>query len=181
MSVPPPGPGDAGQVPDPNAPLDPFPNAQAPQSQTPVPPPAPPAAQQPYPQQGYPQQYPQQGYPQPAGQPGAYGHYGPPKPKMGKAITSLILGLSSIFLCLCWFITIPTSIAAIILGALGQRDVKRGTGGGNGMAIAGMVLGIVGVLLSIVAIFLWLTPDFQDAFWEGFCEEDPNYSVCENY
>lgn len=185
MSVPPPGQDDAGQAPSPHTPLDPFPNAQAPTPEPPEPPPPAyqpvPYPQQAYPPQGYPQQgYPQQGYPQQPGQPIPYGQYGTPKLRMGKAITSLILGLSSIFLCLCWFITIPTSVVAIILGVLAQRDVKRGTGGGNGMAIAGMVLGIVGVIASIVAIFIWLDPTFQDSFWDGFCEEDPSSSFCEN-
>lgn len=178
MSVPPPGQDDAGKAPGPDAPLDPFPNAQTPQPQTPEPPAAPPPA---YPPAPYPQQgYPQQAYPPQPGQPIPYGHYGPPKPRMGKAITALVLGLSSVFLCMCWFITIPTSVVAIILGVLAQRDVKRGTGGGNGMAIAGMVLGIVGVIASIVAIFVWLDPTFQDSFWDGFCEEDPSSSFCEN-
>jgi hypothetical protein len=99
---------------------------------------------------------------------------------MGKAITSLVLGLSSVFLCFCWFLTIPMAIVTIILSVLARKDVTRGTGGGNGMAIAGLVLGIVGLIFSIVAIFIWLDPQFQDDFWDGFCEESPETEFCQN-
>lgn len=178
MTVPPPGPDTPGQPPHPEAPLNPYPNAQVP---APTPEPAP-LPQPPYQGQPYPQQpYPAQGFPQQPGAYGApYGQYGPPKPRMGKAITSLVLGLSSVFLCFCWFLTIPMAIVGIILSVLAQRDVKRGTGGGNGMAIAGLVLGIVGVIFSIVAIFIWLDPGFQADFWDGFCEEEPDSEFCRN-
>lgn len=195
MTVPSTGSDESGNTPGPDAPLDPFPNAQVPSQPTPQPPsqqypqgdyppqpyPPQPYPPQPPPSQGYPQQpYPQHGYPQYPGQAGPYGHFGPPKPRMGKAITALVLGLSSIFLCICWFLTIPMAVVSIILGVLAQRDVKRGTGGGNGMAIAGMVLGIVGVIFGIIAIFIWLDPAFQDSFWDGFCAEEPDSEFCRN-
>jgi len=74
--------------------------------------------------------------------------------RSGLAIASLILGIVSIcleipllcgiplsgFLLLC---TIPFSGVAIILGALSMRSSRRG------MAIAGLILGILTLLLSL--------------------------------
>src|SRR3954451_8197469 len=60
----------------------------------------------------------------------------------GKAVTSFVLGLLSIVLCL----NILTGIPAIILGILGLNDVNRSGGRrkGSGFAIAGIVTGGVG-------------------------------------
>jgi hypothetical protein len=68
----------------------------------------------------------------------------------GKAVASLILGLFS----LCLFLI--TGIPAIILGILGLRDIGRSEGRvtGQGLAIAGLVLGGLGLLLSAVVPFL---------------------------
>jgi hypothetical protein len=62
----------------------------------------------------------------------------------GKAIIGLVLGVMS-FGC-----SVFTGIPAVIFGILGMKDVNRSQGrlGGNGMAIAGIVTGIVGSLLS---------------------------------
>ena len=67
---------------------------------------------------------------------------GKPKKTSGKAITSLVLGLLSFF---CMFLT---GVPAIIFGILGMGDVQKGNGrvGGNGLAIAGIVTGVLGCL-----------------------------------
>ena len=44
------------------------------------------------------------------------------------------------------------ALTAIITGILGLKKVKEGTGGGKGMAMAGMICGIVAIVLGI----LWL-------------------------
>lgn len=61
-----------------------------------------------------------------------------------KAIASLVCGV--LFMCA------PASIAAIILGHLALADIKRAAGRitGQGMAIAGLVLGYVGIGLTAV-------------------------------
>ncbi len=83
---------------------------------------------------------------QPAyGQP--YPHYyAPPVQKTnGLSIASLVLGLLPI----CFGIT---SILAIIFGLVARGQIKRSNGaeGGDGMAIAGVILGGIGVVLAIV-------------------------------
>lgn len=70
----------------------------------------------------------------------------------GKAIASLVLGLLSFF---CIFFT---GIPAIILGILGLRDIGKHQGrmGGNGLAIAGIVLGMLGCIWSLLAVAVML-------------------------
>jgi prepilin-type processing-associated H-X9-DG protein len=65
----------------------------------------------------------------------------------GLAVASLILGILSL-LCFGPFFGIP----AIILGLFALSKVKKGTGSGKGMAIAGISTGSVGIVLVIVQI-----------------------------
>jgi hypothetical protein len=67
---------------------------------------------------------------------------GGPPATSGKAVASLVLG----FLSFCTFLL--AGIPAIVLGALALRDVSRGGGRvkGQGLAIGGLVLGILGTL-----------------------------------
>ena len=66
----------------------------------------------------------------------------------GLAIWALVLGLLSLLCCgLC-------SIPAIICGAIAIGRANRGEAGGKGMAIAGLVLGIVGVAAIIIYVVL---------------------------
>jgi prepilin-type processing-associated H-X9-DG protein len=70
----------------------------------------------------------------------------------GKAITSLVLGILSLF---CSFFT---GLPAIILGAIGLSEIGKSKGRlqGHGLAITGIVFGSVGSLLSIVGILVGL-------------------------
>ena len=53
--------------------------------------------------------------------------------------------------------SLPASIAAWITGAQGRRRVARGeTAYGDGLAHAGVVLGIVGVILGVVGMAVWI-------------------------
>jgi len=87
--------------------------------------------------------------------PGADGGERPRAPTTsGKAITSAILGVLSLILC-----SVFTGLPAIILGALGLRDIGRGQGrvGGKGLAIAGIVTGGLSFLcLPVILIGLLL-------------------------
>lgn len=132
----------------------------------PNPPPSNPGQQQSYPQQPYPgQPYPGQQQPYPPQQPyqyGAYpGSYPPPPqgygypaqtaPKNGLGIASLvvaIIGLLSVFG------GIVLGVVAVILGFLGRGRAKRGEATNGGVAMAGIVLGVLGVVVGIVAIAL---------------------------
>ncbi len=71
----------------------------------------------------------------------------------GKAIASLVLGISSL-LCL-----IVTGLPAIILGAMGLSDISgsRGSITGKGMATTGIVLGgITSTMLPVIAVLIAL-------------------------
>ena len=53
--------------------------------------------------------------------------------------------------------SLPMSIAAWIMGAQGRRNVAGGqTTYGDGLAHAGVILGIVGVVLGIVGMIVWI-------------------------
>jgi prepilin-type processing-associated H-X9-DG protein len=86
------------------------------------------------------------------------GDYAAPAVTSGKAVASLVLGVLSF--CALFLAGVP----AIIFGALALRDVGRGRGRvkGQGLAITGLVLGIVGTLASCgVVPFAILLPAVQ--------------------
>lgn len=141
-------------------------------SAPPPPPPPDPAQQHPYPQQQQP--YGQQQPPYPPQQPyqpyqyGAYpGSYPPPPqgpyggypggypmqtaPKNGLGIASLIVAIIGL---LSVFGGILLGVVAVILGVLGRGRAKRGEATNGGVAVAGIVLGVLGIIVSIAAIVL---------------------------
>ncbi|WP_438489867.1 DUF4190 domain-containing protein [Streptomyces sp. S186] len=97
-----------------------------------VPRPAPPAMHAPT----YPAAYP----PVPAG-----------RPTNGMGITALILGLVGVVLGLLiflfWLSWLP-AVLAVIFGAVGMSQARKGRATNKSMALSGLVLGIVGVLLA---------------------------------
>jgi Domain of unknown function (DUF4190) len=111
------------------------------------------------------------GSPGPADQPGPYGsapQYGQPQygqPQYGQAgpygqsgrktnslaIASLCCGIGQ-------FIAGPfAGIPAVILGFMSLGQIARSGEDGRGMAITGVVLGIVGLLLTALVIILFVT------------------------
>ena len=61
------------------------------------------------------------------------------------AIAALILGISSLVCCWIPFLGIGLSIAATILGAKGKNNPEK-----RGMAMAGMIMGIIAIVLSCI-------------------------------
>lgn len=59
-------------------------------------------------------------------------------------ITSLVTGIVAFLTGWIFFISIPVGIVAIVFGALGMKRV-----GGKGLAIAGLVTGIVGAAFGL--------------------------------
>jgi hypothetical protein len=76
----------------------------------------------------------------------------------GLAIGSLIVGIISI-LCVPACLGILLGPAAAIMGFVSRQRVTAsgGTLGGGGMALAGLILGIIGFVLSVVAFFVWIS------------------------
>ena len=109
----------------------------------------PPYGQQPQGQYG--QQY---AAPPPYGQ-GGYGPgYGAPKTSP-LVIVSLVTGILGI----CCSTLFVLAIAALVTGFIGRKQIKESQGQlkGNGMAIAGLVLGAVGILIGLVYWVLLLS------------------------
>jgi len=75
--------------------------------------------------------------------------------RKGLAISSLTLGIPSLFLC-----SILTGIPAVICGHLALGRTKRSPSqyGGAGMAIAGLVMGYLSIVLLLVSVPLVLLP-----------------------
>jgi hypothetical protein len=83
--------------------------------------------------------------------------YGAPPPgaaaagNNSKALWSMILGILSLLCCS------PLGIVAIILSRSAQSEIGRTGQGGQGMAKAGFILGIIALLLLVLQIILFAT------------------------
>lgn len=101
------------------------------------------------------------------------------------AVVSLglgILSLASIF-CGGLLIGIPTSIGAIVTGVIARNQIKQseGTQTGSGLAIAGIVLGILGVvavavpilIITVLALFGPAIGDIFDNILQGILTPPP--------
>jgi hypothetical protein len=74
-------------------------------------------------------------------------------PTSGLAVASLVLGVIGLVGGCCTF-GIP-SLLAVILGHVGLADTKRGVKEGNGMAIAGLIMGYV-IFLPAIILSIWV-------------------------
>jgi hypothetical protein len=88
----------------------------------------------------------------------AYGYgygYGPPVSRTtnGLAVASLICGILSLVSC-----GIATGLPAIIMGFVSRRQIRDSNGrqDGDGMALAGLILGSIGTALSVLLIGFYL-------------------------
>ena len=97
----------------------------------------------------------------PMGQPYAVPMMVPASPKTnGLAVTSLVLGIIGAVLAFCplggEFIAPLLGILAIIFGAVGLNQVRSGmfSKGSRGMAIAGLVTGVVALLFDVIAFII---------------------------
>lgn len=81
-----------------------------------------------------------------------------PNQTNGMAIAALVCGIIGVVGCFFgWFAiaSLVLSIVGIVLGAKGMQIAKT-TGTGNGLAIAGLVCGIVGAAFSLVGAICFL-------------------------
>lgn len=127
------------------APQDPF-STPPPGGTPPVPPPAP-GYGAPAEHVGYGTPAPPAYGQQPFGAPGGFG--GGMSPKNGFGIAALVLGILSIPAGFTVILGVPLAIAAIVFGSLGRGRAKKGLANNGGMALTGLILGVVGLLISI--------------------------------
>jgi hypothetical protein len=83
--------------------------------------------------------------------PGQYPPVPPIAPNSSKATTSLVLGICSLVAC-GLFLGIP----AMIIGRQAKREIEASQGrlGGEGLATAGFVTGLIGTIWSVVGAIL---------------------------
>lgn len=80
----------------------------------------------------------------------------PPQKGSGLAIAALILGIFTLVICLIPVVNnlaYVTGLVAIVLGFLGRRGVRPG----KGMALAGIITGVLGVIGAIVSTILYVS------------------------
>jgi Domain of unknown function (DUF4190) len=162
-------PAGAPQDPPPATPYQGGPAGYPPPGQS-YPPPSYPSPS--YPSQSYPPpepgSYPPPQYPPPSGPyaggyppppPQPYGPYSPPPaaPKNGIGIAALVVALLSLPAVLTVVGGFILGLVAIVLGFLGYSRVKKGEANNGGIAIAGIVLGLVGIVLNaaLIAFGVW--------------------------
>jgi hypothetical protein len=112
----------------------------------------------PYP---YPHQYPNQpgfypGYP-PAPPPPPYYRYppAPVQPRNGLGIASLVLAIIALLSVWSVFVAIVLGLVAVVIGFFGRGRVKRGIANNGGVAIAGIVLGVLAIIVGLAFIAIW--------------------------
>lgn len=73
----------------------------------------------------------------------------------GKAVAALVLGICSIMCCGGILLGLP----AVVLGFMGRKDIQKSDGAmdGNGLAVAGIVTGLIGSLGSLAYGVIWLS------------------------
>jgi hypothetical protein len=72
----------------------------------------------------------------------------PEADRSGLAIASMVLGIVGVVLFCIWYISLPSAILALIFGSISRQSKNRG------MAITGIVLGIVCLGLTLLAFTL---------------------------
>lgn len=91
----------------------------------------------------------------------------PPVPN-GPAIAALVLGILALVLALVpftFFLGVVCGLAAVVLAAAGLRRASRPGVPGRGMAVSGLVTGLLGVVIGVLwglaLVALVNDPDFQ--------------------
>ncbi|MRH86329.1 DUF4190 domain-containing protein [Nocardia sp. SYP-A9097] len=111
----------------------------------------------------YPPPPPPGGYPPPGGQPPQQYWQESPKGK-GLAVTALVLGIIAVVTFWTVILTVVGvffGLLAAIFGLIAMMKARRGTSGGFGMAVAGLILGLLGLIGGIVVgILVWVV--FKD-------------------
>ena len=74
-----------------------------------------------------------------------YQTYPPVRPTNGLAVAALVCGIAA-------FVTGIACIPAIVCGPIARRQIRRTGEQGEGLALAGLILGYVSVALFVVAV-----------------------------
>lgn len=124
-----------------------------------------------------------QSYQQPTANPSPYNYnntYSTPNTPLtnnnsnGFGIASLILGICSIAICCCYGVGAIPAIIGLILGILQNKK------NANGIATAGIVLGIIGILLNVVWLIYMIIFLSEDGLQDFINEFSSNYEYYED-
>lgn len=88
------------------------------------------------------------------------GHQGPPGMAVGGFVCSLV-GMILAVIGVCFFIGGPLAAIGLVLSFIGRKRARE-TGAPQGLATAGIVLGIIGVLAGLIWLVVALTADDSD-------------------
>jgi uncharacterized protein DUF4190 len=108
--------------------------------------------------------------------PYAYGYpyqLPPPRRTNGLAIASMVVSIVGVALiCAIGPLSVFVTPVGAILGHVAQRQIKASGDSGNGMALAGIIVGWIGFALSLayLAFFIWLFTQGGELF-----PTDPGY------
>ena len=121
----------------------------------------------PYPSGPYPTgPYPGGGYPPPP-----YGDYyqGPPAaPKNGIGVAALVIAIIALVLSFTVIGGIIAGIVAVILGFIGRGRVKRREADNGGVALAGIILGVVSIIAGLVFVPIYVGLFKESGFGDYF-------------
>lgn len=102
--------------------------------------------------------------PPPPGGPGGYAY---PAPRTsGKAVASLVSGIVGLPLFLCCTLS---GVPAVVLGFMARSEIRKsqGTLTGDGMATAGLILGLIAVVLGVAGIILVFATGAFSEFYDS--------------
>ncbi len=118
-------------------------------------PPQDPNFQAPYQPYAYPPGPYQGSYPPP---PMPYGDYlgGPPPARNGLGVAALVIGLIGLVSSITIVGGILLGIVAVILGFAGRARAKRGEATNGGVALAGVIVGVLALVAGLLAIAIWV-------------------------
>ena len=92
-----------------------------------------------------------------------------PKEQNSLAIVSLVSGILSVIFCFCCCWGIPFNILSIVFGAISLSQMKgQQSQNGRGMAIAGIVLGILSLLIGIVMTVFYFSLSGHEEIMKNF-------------
>lgn len=101
--------------------------------------------------------------------------YAPPPagPSKGLATAAMVLGIIGLVFSIAgctWFLGIPLDILGIVFGAVAISKIKSGEGGGEAMAKAGLICGIVGIAVIVIwfVIAFTMLQDYYNYPWNYY-------------
>ncbi|MCD2193990.1 DUF4190 domain-containing protein [Actinomycetospora endophytica] len=84
----------------------------------------------------------------------------PPRPRNGMGIAALVLGILAILSCWTAAGGVLFGILAIVFGVIGAGRARRGVANNRGVAIAGIVTGVLGLIVGIIFVVIGIFVGF---------------------